>query len=45
VETGSVLWSARMTYEGLDTETAMATITESFAESLVPIWPALHALK
>jgi curli biogenesis system outer membrane secretion channel CsgG len=45
VETGSVLWSARMNYEGFDTETAMAAITESFADSLVPIWPSLRAMK
>jgi len=45
VETGSVLWSARMNYEGFDVETAMATVAGSFADSLVPIWPFLHPLK
>jgi curli biogenesis system outer membrane secretion channel CsgG len=45
VETGSVLWSARMNYEGFDTETAMASITASFADSLVPIWPTLRKLR
>jgi curli biogenesis system outer membrane secretion channel CsgG len=42
VETGSVLWSGRMTYEGYDNQSAMASITGSFARSLIPIWPALH---
>jgi curli biogenesis system outer membrane secretion channel CsgG len=42
VETGSIMWSGRMSYEGLDAEETMAGITSSFAESLVPLWPALH---
>jgi curli biogenesis system outer membrane secretion channel CsgG len=42
VETGSILWSGRMSYEGLNTETTMAGITSSFVKSLVPLWPALH---
>lgn len=42
VETGSILWSGRMSYEGLDSQTTMASITASFAKSLVPLWPALH---
>ena len=42
VQTGSILWSGRMSYEGLNTETTMAGITSSFAKSLVPLWPALH---
>jgi hypothetical protein len=42
VESGSILWSGRMSYEGLNTETTMADITSSFAKSLVPLWPALH---
>ena len=42
VETGSVLWSGRMSYEGYDNQSAMASITSSFAKSLVPLWPALH---
>lgn len=42
VESGSVLWSARMNYEGLEPEDAMASITASFADSLVPIWTQLH---
>jgi len=42
VETGSIMWSGRMSYEGLNTETTMAGITSSFAKSLVPLWPALH---
>ena len=41
VESGSVLWSARMNYEGLDPEDAMASITASFADSLMPIWTQL----
>ena len=45
VETGSVLWSARMTYEGFDVDTAMSEVSRSFADSLVPIWPILRPLK
>lgn len=41
VETGTVLWSASMTYEGFDVASAMDGITRSFVNSLVPIWPAL----
>jgi hypothetical protein len=43
VETGSILWSGRMSYEGLDSQSTMAGITSSFAKSLVPLWPALHS--
>jgi curli biogenesis system outer membrane secretion channel CsgG len=42
VETGAVLWSARMNYEGLDAETAMATITSSFVKSLGERWPGIQ---
>ena len=42
VETGSILWSGRMSYEGIDNQTTMAEITSSFVKSLVPLWPALH---
>lgn len=42
VETGSILWSGRMSYEGLDSEETMAGITSSLVESLVPLWPSLH---
>jgi len=42
VETGSILWSGRMSYEGLDSQNAMAGITSSLAKSLIPLWPALH---
>ncbi len=42
VESGSVLWSGRMSYEGYDNQSAMASITASFVKSLVPLWPALH---
>ena len=42
VETGSILWSGRMSYEGYDNQTTMAEITSSLAQSLVPLWPALH---
>jgi len=41
VETGSILWSASMTYEGFDISSAMAAITDSFIRSLDPIWPSL----
>jgi len=45
VESGSILWSARMSYEGIDTPTAMAGITASFANSLVPLWPSLRPIR
>jgi len=45
VETGSILWSARMTYEGFDIDSAMSAVSGSFADSLVPIWPSLHSIK
>lgn len=38
VETGSVVWSARRTWEGFDVDTAMAAIAHSFAKSLTPLW-------
>lgn len=41
VETGSVLWSASMTYEGFDVVSAMGGITDAFIRSLAPIWPGL----
>lgn len=41
VQTGSILWSASMSYDGLDIQTAMAGITDAFVTSLDPIWPAL----
>lgn len=41
VETGSILWSAMMNYEGFDTATAMRAIAQSFIDSLVPVWPSL----
>lgn len=42
VETGSILWSGRMSYEGYDNQSTMAEITSSLAQSLVPLWPTLH---
>jgi hypothetical protein len=42
VETGSVLWSGRMSYEGYDIASAITAITASLAKSLVPLWPSLH---
>lgn len=41
VETGSILWSAMMNYEGFDTTSAMRSIARSFVDSLVPVWPSL----
>ncbi|MDE2039281.1 MAG: hypothetical protein KGO96_04930 [Elusimicrobia bacterium] len=43
VETGTILWSASMSYEGLDVPSAMQGIMEGFVQSLVPIWPSLIA--
>jgi curli biogenesis system outer membrane secretion channel CsgG len=42
VNTGSVLWSASMTYEGFDVQSAMNGISDSFVTSLIPVWPVLH---
>lgn len=42
VETGSLLWSGRMNYEGYDAETAMSFVTSSLVRSLVPLWPLLE---
>lgn len=45
VQTASILWSASMTYEGFDVQSAMESISESFVKSLAPIWPALGPTK
>ncbi len=42
VQTGSIMWSASMSYEGFDISSAMREISESFASSLSPIWPGLY---
>lgn len=41
VKTGSILWSASMSYEGFDVQSAMQGITEAFVHSLLPVWPQL----
>ncbi|MCM2266334.1 MAG: CsgG/HfaB family protein [Elusimicrobiales bacterium] len=43
VQTGSVMWSASMAYEGFDITSAMSSITDAFIRSLSPIWPELSA--
>lgn len=45
VQTGSILWSASMVYEGFDTTSAMAGITDAFVASLEAIWPGIYKLK
>jgi TolB-like protein len=40
-QTGSILWSGAMSYEGFDLTTAMREIADAFTTSLSPIWPAL----
>lgn len=40
-QTGSILWSGSMSYEGFDLTTAMREIANAFTTSLSPIWPAL----
>jgi curli biogenesis system outer membrane secretion channel CsgG len=45
VETGSIVWSGRMTYEGFDTQSAMSEVTASFADSLIPLWPSLSPVR
>jgi hypothetical protein len=42
VQTGSIMWSASMTYEGFDIPSAMSGITDAFIRSLSPIWPGLY---
>ncbi|HVO33899.1 MAG TPA: CsgG/HfaB family protein [Elusimicrobiota bacterium] len=42
VETGSIMWSGSMSYEGFDVPSAMATIADAFVKSLIPLWPGLH---
>jgi hypothetical protein len=41
IETGSVMWSASMSYDGFDITSAMSGISRAFVRSLVPIWPAV----
>lgn len=45
VQTGSILWSASMNYEGFDISSAMTSITDAFIRSLSPIWPGLYRPK
>ena len=40
-QTGAILWSGSMSYEGFDLTTAMREIADAFTTSLSPIWPAL----
>ncbi|MBP7796038.1 MAG: hypothetical protein KA059_04600 [Elusimicrobiales bacterium] len=43
IETGSIMWSAYMNWEGLDTTTTMQTISEYFIKSLSQSWKAIVA--
>ena len=45
VQTGAILWSASMPYEGFDITSAMSAITDAFVSSLEPIWPGLYKAK
>ena len=45
VQTGAILWSASMPYEGFDISSAMSAITDAFVNSLEPIWPGLYKVK
>lgn len=45
VQTGSIMWSASMSYEGFDIPSAMSGITDAFIRSLSPIWPGLYKAK
>lgn len=38
VHSGAVVWSAHQSYEGFDTDSAMAAVARSFARSLAPLW-------
>jgi hypothetical protein len=38
VETGSILWTAHLTSEGIDLDAAILQIAGSFVDSLKPIW-------
>jgi len=42
IETGSIIWSAYMSYEGFDIPAAMSSISNFFVKSLTPIWPELN---
>ena len=45
VQTGTIMWSASMTYEGFDISSAMAGIADAFIQSLTPIWPGLYKMR
>ncbi len=45
VQTGSIMWSASMSYEGFDIPSAMSGITDAFIRSLSPVWPELYHAK
>jgi len=45
IETGSVMWSASMSYDGFDITSAMSGISRAFVRSLIPIWPAVLQTK
>lgn len=45
VQTGSIMWSASMVYEGFDLTSAMSSITDAFISSLEPIWPNIYKVK
>lgn len=38
VETGAIIWSAHQSYEGFDLQSAMASLTDAFADSLMRVW-------
>lgn len=38
VETGSILWSASQTYEGIDIQSALRQVASGFADSLQAVW-------
>jgi curli biogenesis system outer membrane secretion channel CsgG len=42
IESGSIMWSAYMSYEGFDITSAMSSISNFFVKSLLPIWPQLR---
>jgi curli biogenesis system outer membrane secretion channel CsgG len=38
VDTGSVVWSAHQSYEGFDIDSAIAAISDTFAQTLQHVW-------
>lgn len=42
IETGSIMWSGYLNYEGLDVPSTIQSISEFLVKSLIPIWPSIN---